>query len=210
MTNDFYAVLGVPRTATEKEIKDAYRKLVRTHHPDKGGDPAKFKELTEAHTVLSDSKLRDLYDRGQYTGSTKSIDDIARAKLASLFSQIVESIHEINVSSKDIIKDLKKAVSTTIESVRVEIVTLEVRVKTLSELNSRLSGKDTMLNDIVEHKIAETKRVAEEAREMIKVLELIIVNCEGYKYDTEKPKSANWDTSGFEGYLLQMLNNKDL
>lgn len=65
-TKDFYEVLGVPRTATQKEISAAFRKLARKHHPDlNAGDKqaeARFKELSQAHDVLSDSKKRRLYD----------------------------------------------------------------------------------------------------------------------------------------------------
>jgi curved DNA-binding protein len=64
---DYYAVLGVPRTASQKEIKKAFRTLAREHHPDKkGGDSAaerRFKEINEANAVLSDPDKRALYDR---------------------------------------------------------------------------------------------------------------------------------------------------
>lgn len=60
---DYYKTLGVPRTATADEIKKAYRKLARKHHPDAGGDEAKFKEINEAYEVLSDDKKRKLYDQ---------------------------------------------------------------------------------------------------------------------------------------------------
>lgn len=62
-TPDYYKTLGVPRNATADEIKKAYRKLARTHHPDTGGDENKFKEINEAYEVLSDQKKRDLYDQ---------------------------------------------------------------------------------------------------------------------------------------------------
>ncbi|MDR2715837.1 MAG: DnaJ domain-containing protein, partial [Coriobacteriaceae bacterium] len=62
-TPNYYKTLGVPRKADADEIKKAYRKLARTHHPDAGGDEAKFKEVNEAYEVLSDEKKRDLYDR---------------------------------------------------------------------------------------------------------------------------------------------------
>lgn len=64
---DYYDVLGVGRGATEDEIKRAYRKLARAHHPDVNpGDKAseeKFKEITEAHEVLGDKEKRARYDQ---------------------------------------------------------------------------------------------------------------------------------------------------
>merc|ERR1719428_2729422 len=59
----FYKLLEVEKSATEPEIKKAYRKLAVKHHPDKGGDPEKFKEITRAYEVLSDSEKRAKYDR---------------------------------------------------------------------------------------------------------------------------------------------------
>src|SRR3989449_9837845 len=65
-TKDYYDVLGVPRTATQKEVTSAFRKLARKHHPDlNAGDKqaeTRFKEISEAHDVLSDAKKRKLYD----------------------------------------------------------------------------------------------------------------------------------------------------
>ena len=52
-TPDYYKTLGVPRDAKTEDIKKAFRKLARKHHPDAGGDEAKFKEINEAYEVLS-------------------------------------------------------------------------------------------------------------------------------------------------------------
>ena len=60
---DYYDILGVPKTASEDEIKSAFRKLAHKYHPDKkGGDEKKFKEASEAYSVLSDKKKRAEYD----------------------------------------------------------------------------------------------------------------------------------------------------
>lgn len=62
MTKNYYETLGVDRKATQDDIKKAFRKLAQKHHPDKGGDESKFKEITEAYSVLSDEKKRREYD----------------------------------------------------------------------------------------------------------------------------------------------------
>lgn len=64
---DYYGILGVPKSATQKEIKSAFRKLAAKFHPDKHpGDKSaeeKFKEINEAYTVLSDPEKRKFYDQ---------------------------------------------------------------------------------------------------------------------------------------------------
>jgi len=59
---DYYTTLGVQKTAATDEIKKAYRKLASQHHPDKGGDTAKFQEIQTAYATLSDEQKRAAYD----------------------------------------------------------------------------------------------------------------------------------------------------
>jgi DnaJ-class molecular chaperone len=63
MAKDYYAILGVTKNASQDEIKRAYRKAAHKHHPDKGGDAEKFKEINEAYQILSDTKKRTNYDQ---------------------------------------------------------------------------------------------------------------------------------------------------
>ncbi len=64
---NYYEVLGVKKDASTDEVKKAFRRLARKHHPDAGGSEEKFKEINEAYEVLSDAEKRQQYDQyGQY------------------------------------------------------------------------------------------------------------------------------------------------
>ena len=69
---DYYDVLGVPKSATKEEIKNAYRRLALQYHPDRNKTPGseeKFKEISEAYAVLSDDEKRRRYDTYGHVGS---------------------------------------------------------------------------------------------------------------------------------------------
>ena len=72
-TKDFYAVLGLPSTATQDEVKKAYRKLAKKHHPDANANEPKaaekFKEISEANNVLGDVEKRKQYDEMRRLGA---------------------------------------------------------------------------------------------------------------------------------------------
>lgn len=63
MSKDYYNILGVAKDATPAELKAAFRKKAHEHHPDKGGDAEKFKEINEAYQVLNNPDKRQQYDR---------------------------------------------------------------------------------------------------------------------------------------------------
>ncbi|KAK3907246.1 DnaJ-like protein subfamily A member 2 [Frankliniella fusca] len=71
--NELYEILGVPKTASDTDIKKAYRKLAKEFHPDKNPDAGdKFKEISFAYDVLSDAKKRQIYDRHGLQGLQES------------------------------------------------------------------------------------------------------------------------------------------
>ena len=79
---DYYEVLGVAKTATDEELKKAYRKLAKQYHPDANPNnreeaEAKFKELNEAYEVLSDKQKRAMYDQFGHSGPNEYSNDFS-------------------------------------------------------------------------------------------------------------------------------------
>lgn len=103
--NNFYNTLGVNKTATQDEIKKAYRKLAVEHHPDKGGDESKFKEISEAYDTLGNEDKRRQYDLGGSNpfgggGGSNPFDDFFRGFGQRARKKAVpETIIDINVGT---------------------------------------------------------------------------------------------------------------
>jgi curved DNA-binding protein len=72
---DYYNILGVSPEASQDDIKKAYRNLVKQHHPDKGGDEDRFKQISEAYEILGDSSKRQDYDYKKNASSNSSFEE---------------------------------------------------------------------------------------------------------------------------------------
>jgi molecular chaperone DnaJ len=98
---DYYEVLGVSKTTSKEEIKDAYRKLAMQHHPDRNKAPdaeEKFKEISEAYAVLSDDEKRGQYDVLGHAGFDQrfSREDIFKgADFDSIFTDLGFDLRDI-------------------------------------------------------------------------------------------------------------------
>ncbi|KAL5756509.1 hypothetical protein ACOSQ2_021255 [Xanthoceras sorbifolium] len=88
VSGDYYATLGVPKSASSKEIKAAYRRLARQYHPDVNKEPGateKFKEISAAYEVLSDDKKRALYDQYGEAGVKSTVGGASSAYTTNPF-----------------------------------------------------------------------------------------------------------------------------
>jgi molecular chaperone DnaJ len=104
---DYYEVLGVERTAVEQDIKSAYRKLAMQHHPDRNpGNPAaeeKFKEASEAYSVLIDVEKRARYDRYGHAGISNGaggFDPSNFTDFSDIFGDIFSDFFGVNIGSR--------------------------------------------------------------------------------------------------------------
>lgn len=73
--DNYYRILGIAEDATQREINASYRRLALRTHPDKGGDPAKFRVVNEAYVTLSDPEARKTYDKSKKKRSLKQEEE---------------------------------------------------------------------------------------------------------------------------------------
>jgi molecular chaperone DnaJ len=119
MSKNYYHILGVESNATQDEIKKAYRKLALKHHPDKGGDEEKFKEISEAYTILSDEEKRQKYDRygtADFDGGGFNMEDIF-SSFGDIFGGGFNPFGSRNAQRMRKGRDLRITVSVTIDEI---------------------------------------------------------------------------------------------
>ena len=86
---DYYSILGVPKNASDKDLKSAYKKLSMQHHPDRtGGSDEKFKQVNEAYSTLKDPQKRAAYDNPQPRMNASSFEQNFGAGFEDIFSSM--------------------------------------------------------------------------------------------------------------------------
>src|SRR5512145_2375338 len=101
---DYYEVLGVPRDADAKAVKDAFRQLALQYHPDRNKSPGaeeRFKEISEAYAVLSDDDKRKRYDTYGHVGTEEVFKDMGFGGFRDIFEQFFGSRGGVGRASSD-------------------------------------------------------------------------------------------------------------
>ena len=122
--NNYYDILGVREDSTSEEIKKAYRKLSKEHHPDMGGDPEKFKNLSEAYGILSDTQKRNNYDnrrKNPFFGSGVDTDQIFEQFFARGGQGQNTNVENLNANVEVTLEEINEGVKKTIRFNRVVI-----------------------------------------------------------------------------------------
>lgn len=84
---DPYSTLGVDRNASDKDIKTAFKNLAKTHHPDRGGDESKFKQINEAYSQIKNQDARQQYEQEQVFGQGGMQFDFSGSGFEGIFEQ---------------------------------------------------------------------------------------------------------------------------
>jgi curved DNA-binding protein CbpA len=169
MTDDLYALFGVPRTATKDEIKKAFRKKMKDAHPDReDGDHELAVKLNLAWDILGNDEKRKIYDEtGAIPGNCEpSLDDKARQCLASAFAQMLAD--EIDFpTNQDPLARLLKAMKDSIAQYEYEVKAIDSYLAKLDKKLARVKFTGTGM-DIWTAVIEDKKRKHEGNRQKFK------------------------------------------
>lgn len=133
-----YDTLGVDKNATQDEIKKAFRDQSKLHHPDKGGDEEKFKNLGSAMEILRDPKKRKRYDE---TGETK--EDSFEAKFQQfIMGGLTQLEHVDDIECFDLMKLLTDAVENAKKSLLISKREISKSIEKYEKAVKRISRKD--------------------------------------------------------------------
>ena len=181
-----YTILQVSPQATDFEIKKQFRKLAQEHHPDKGGDPEKFKEINLAYSILSDPDRRKHFDAtGEYNMSP-NIKEEALSCLANVFNHYVNQMNpeleNLVVLMKNDINMEKDRLGKVIPEA-IEVVTkLE---KVLKKIKKKKKG-DNLLKQFALQRIKEQEANISQLNRRLELMTRMLTILEDYGYGDEE------------------------
>lgn len=179
-----YEALGVKPKATSTTIKAAYRKLCHEHHPDKGGDPERFREITLAYRVLSDEGRRQKYDR---TGtidneSAMNFQALVNGYLAAVFGQLVSNGKAFD-EHHSFIKIMRDNGRNDIRQIAGDERMVTQNLDKLAGLKKRISRKDEAPNvfvGVIDQRVGQLRDAQKKMQEKGKVVNAALDELEQY------------------------------
>lgn len=192
--NDFdpYDVLGLERTAATGAIKAAYRKRVRTAHPDRGGDPDEFMVIVRAFDVLSDPDARRMFDETGVVDpeAAKRLREEVAVVLADMFDAAVRTAVDtgLPLEGVDFIDMMSQAVRSNAEDADLQVRRIEGEVAALDALKLRIKrhdDRDNMFAARIDEQIAAKAEERAALRRRVHVFEIAVVELGNYESEVE-------------------------
>lgn len=190
MTNEnLYKILGVKTTASPEQIKKAYRKKVKKHHPDIGGDPEIFRQIQEAYDVLSDPEKRRAYDTTGTTTKEPNHDlQDAVALVVDKIKYKIESIDNKELLTKSgILFEIVGSIKEEIEEKERNIKYEKERIGLLKTLRKRMKTKKrkqiNTAHEAIDQLISYCENGIEGLKSRIKILSKALKIAEYLKID---------------------------
>ena len=201
-----YKILGVRRSATTAEIKAAYHRLAKKHHPDAGGDEETFKEITAAWRILQDDETRRIFDETGEADTTR-IDQMQREAF-SLLAQVFQSLLENGQAydkRRPLMELIKNGVTSCLEQTHQAIRQANTKIGHLQDLRKRISrndGKPNVFADMIDTHIRNAKGKLQSAEASVKAIEFLLEELKNYKSADEAIQQIQFQmyVSGLGGF----------
>lgn len=198
---NLYEELGVGKDAGKDQIKRAYKRKSKKHHPDVGGDPEQFKQLVVAYKILSDDEKRARYDRGESTEDiTKAAmteEQEVRGILLRLFGEVIP---KVNPDYDDVLHHMKTSLKFGISTLDSQI---SEQAKLLQKFESALKRLKTKKEECLfamsaQASIAGVQRTKSELERQKNLGELAVKFLEDYGYEVDPRQTVNVSLNGIK------------
>lgn len=193
-----YELLGLAKDASTAQIRSAYRRLTKIHHPDKGGDPEKFAELQEAHDVLTDAQRRKVYDETGRTSEVRVPAIKLKRFLHMLFKSVIHAqnqrtglsddpVHE-NIKNK-MLASLKRSMGEA-DQKRLELFHKLQRANQLVSRFKPPSLDADPVGDVLKAERAEVQKQMHEVEDEIEMAKMAETLISSYTYEVDPGKEG--------------------
>lgn len=201
--NNPYKILGVRKNAKIENIKKAFRKLSKKHHPDKGGDEKEFQKITAAWEILKDPEKRDHYDKTGEAKSTINEDSLSVQLIIEIFSKWLNKMNKkqfgfqtaINI---DLVKFIKQEINDMIVDVERFKEDKEKTIRRLKGISQKCKGGFEV---IINGKIEEYEREIENT---------VNPHLEGLKGAIESLNDGSWIYIFEDEEIVGLLSSRTL
>jgi len=198
---DYYEILGIDRAASDAEIRDAYRKIAQSVHPDKGGGVDEFQAVSLAYRTLIDPDKRARYDRGEDTTiPIRTVETIARERLALMFNQFILQAKP----DEDMVKVMKMTLGNGIDQALLDLKKTEASIENCLKIKKRIHyhGKDdgNVFDGVINQLIEDCGLQKTKLEQEIEIISIVQGMLKDYDCDVEKRKNtifSGYTTSGY-------------
>lgn len=198
---DLYEILEIKRTATQTEIKKAHRKLVKKHHPDKGGDKEAFNDIQKAYEVLSNEERRARYDA---TGEYEEVRDEFQSKWTEFINSVImPEIQKRDDYNFDLMRTTNVVIEDAYDRGEKEIYKVKKKIKLFegSLLRIRYKGDETdLVSEMIKSEITRGEEMIIRIQKEMKMLDRLKEEVDKYEWeyapeeltDEVKEDARNW------------------
>jgi len=196
---DLYKLLGVGKNATKEQIRNAYYRLAKKLHPDKGkgSDAAAFKAVAFAYSILSDTKSREKYDNGE---DVENVDN-AQAKLMQNLSElVVKAIQKHDVKYTDMVEIMRNELDAALAAAEEMKGKVENAIKTVNEALSRFGGEKEVIEAILGQTLHGFERKKGEIENDVTLFKEMYARVKKLTYRTDKKEQKQTANDVVEMY----------